>query len=287
MIGMRSIKLSKKIAVFILSVFFILSFSTPVFAANNSNHPLKKDHSLINRHINAAPSWHFLIAPYGWIFGMRGDMIIRGTRSTVDMTPHDILNLLDDVDFIGELHMEAEHGPLTLMVDPTYLKLTTDVGVGPIGVTLSPSLTILDFGAFYTVLTNPALHDATSPVKFQLFAGGRYFKMKLKISPKRFPSASGSQHILAPIVGGRLIFPIDKKFTFTARGDIGGFDFDDTQSTWSATLLGQYAFNKCVTLAVGYRFLGIHFIKNVAGTTTKSGMNITFYGPVVGIIFKI
>jgi len=225
--------------------------------------------------------WHFLIAPYGWLFGMHGPLVVKGSVTNVDLTPSDTLRLISDIDAIWQLHLEALHGPLALMVDTTYLKLTTDVGVGPIGLTLTPSLTIIDFGAFYTIATNPAMGDATTPVRFQLFGGGRYFKIAARVTPKRFPTISGSQHILAPIVGARLIFPVEKQFQFIVRGDVGGFNVDCTRSTWSATILGQYLFHHWLALSVGYRALGVHFMKEA------SGGDLTLYGPVVGLIFKI
>jgi len=211
---------------------------------------------------------------------MTGKLTAAGNTVNLDTQPSDTLENLDKVDFIGEVHIEVGHGRWDFMLDPTYLKLSTNVGFGPISAGLSPELAIIDFGAYYSVLQHAAINGAPNPIVFQVFAGGRYFHMGAEVSPKKLPTISGSASFIAPMLGARIKLPVDPNFTFVLRGDYGGFGVDHASSTWSAAILGKVHMYKCLSFAVGYRLLGIDYSEN------NSGMDGTLYGPVIGVIFK-
>ena len=73
--------------------------------------------------------WEFLLIPYGWLTRVDGDVTVRGIESSADVSFSDIL---ENLDFGGQVHFEAWKGEWGLFVDPTYLKLSTDADVGPI-----------------------------------------------------------------------------------------------------------------------------------------------------------
>jgi hypothetical protein len=265
----------KAIPRFILSALFLLSFGlAPItsMAVNDSD---------LAPVIQQSNKWQVLIAPYGWLFGTDGTITARGTESTVDVTPMDLLRNLSAIDFIGQIHLELKRGPINLVFDPTYLKLTQSVRVGPIGADITPSMTIIDFGAYFTVLRKMASDHPYRGGIFQLFGGGRYFKIGAKIKPLRLPSVSGSTDFLAPVIGARLGLALNRALAFIAKADFGGFNVDCAKSTWGGALLGKYRFHKNWQVVAGYRWLSVNFSKGSG--TSKGGMDATLYGPEAGI----
>ena len=234
-----------------------------------------------------APSsspWQFIIAPYGWIFGMKGDMTIKGSTTTLDVTPLDVLKALNKVDAIFQLHVEARKGRWAFMFDPTYLKVTQDGSMGPISVSVTPSILLVDFGAFYSVLTHQLSQSLYSPLTFQVFAGGRYFEMKARIEPKRLPSVTQEQSFTTPIIGARILSQLGQNVYLILRGDYGGFGIDGVKNTWAASLLGQYAFTRHVALALGFRVLGIDY--GTGSGANRFAVDTRIYGPVLGLQFS-
>lgn len=232
---------------------------------------------------NQKTEWDYTIAPYGWIFGINGSMTVKGTTIKIDTTPGDTLKLLKDVDFIGQLHMEANKGPWTILLDPTYLKLTQDGSMGPLAATVSPEIAFVDFGTFYT-LANPRIAQTQKPLLIQVLGGGRYFHMRIKIRPSMLPSVSESQDFVTPIIGGRIKTQLDKRWNLLIRGDIGGFGIDDVKKTWSASAITEYSLNKKCMLALGFRVMGIDYAHGSGAS--RFAIDTRFWGPVFGIIFK-
>lgn len=255
----------------VVTALFICTLSIPInsFAENSNN--------------DESDSWRFMIAPYAWIFGMNGTLTLNDTTSDVSTTPMDTLEMLGDIDFIGELHVELTKDRWTLLFDPTYLKLTQDVSVGPIGASITPEITFVDFGAFYS-LAESSLIAHQKPAVFQVLAGGRYYSMKAKIAPDRLPSVSGDQDFLTPIIGARVLAPLSKNWKLALRGDYGGFDIDDVTETWSASVLGNYSFNQKIELVAGFRVLAVNFEKGSG--QDRFDINMRFWGPLIGVAFR-
>lgn len=233
----------------------------------------------------SSSQWHFTIAPYGWIFGMKGDMTIKGNTSDLDVTPLDVIKSLNKVDAIFQLHMEAGKGRWSFMFDPTYLKLTQDGSMGPLSVSVTPSILLIDFGAFYSLATHQLSQSFYSPLTFQAFAGGRYFEMKARINPQRLPNQTQQQSFTTPIIGARLINRLGQHVYLILRGDYGGFGIDGVKNTWSTSLLAQYAFTQHIALALGFRALGIDY-SNGSGAN-RFAVDTRFYGPVLGFVFRL
>ena len=70
-----------------------------------------------------APSdkWEFTIIPYAWLVGISGDISVRDRTAHVSVPFNDILQNLD---FGGEVQVEARKGQWGILFQENYLKLT-------------------------------------------------------------------------------------------------------------------------------------------------------------------
>lgn len=228
-------------------------------------------------------SWQYVIAPYGWLFGANGSITVRDNPSTVDFTPIDTLERLDKVDFLYQLHLEAHKRPWAVMVDGTYIKLTENARLGPLSASISPELTLIDFGVFYTVM-DLGIPATEGHVQFDIFGGGRYGRMKITLTPTRLPSLGGERDFITPTLGGRMITRPNENLGVTLRGYIGGFGVDGVKYIWSATGLVNFFITDNTAIAAGYRIVGIDY-ENGSGAN-RFAINARTYGPVIGLFFK-
>jgi hypothetical protein len=225
--------------------------------------------------------WHFLIAPYMWGSSIDGDATIRDRTTHITIPFSKILKYLD---FAAEAHLEAGYGPLTFMIDPTYLKLAKDVDARlprtqfSLHSHLISETTLIDGGVFYRILTtSPATKEYAS---LELLGGVRYLNVSNDLSFARIsPTLSTNTQLTAPIVGARVKYDPAPRAHLWLRGDVGGFGVDNVKNTWSSAVGFSYTIYRHVDLGVAYRVLDIHF------TTPHATMNVLMYGPMVGIAF--
>lgn len=243
--------------------------------------------------------WHVVIAPYGWVFGMNGSMTVKDNEADLNFKPIDVLKNLSKVDSIFQIHLEAGVDKWALMFDSTYLKVSTDVSVNvplplppffgrrtiTLGGTITPSIFLSDFGAFYSVAQKSASKFFGNVLDLQAFVGGRYLNMKGRITPLRLPQVEEQQSFLAPIVGGRLFYNISKKYQLILLGNVGGFGVDDARFTWTASLLANIFFKEYFALAFGVRVEGFDYQRGSGAD--RFALDSTFYGPIIGLVFKI
>lgn len=242
---------------------------TPTVAPTPSPFQEEKDH------------WRFMIAPYGWLFGINGTMTVKGNSVKLDTTPADTFDILSDVDALGEVHMEASKNRWTFMLDPTYLKITQDAAANA---SVTTELGLVDFGAFYTLAESLIENNESHAVKLQFLGAGRYFNTKMTIRPQGLPSVSRRQNFITPIIGLRYVFKFGEHVNGILRGDYGGFNIDDVKRTWSVNAMVDYQFNPTIAVGIGYRLLGINFSKGNADTKFKQ--NTRYFGPMLGLIFR-
>lgn len=270
---------------YLLVFFFLSSFSSPSFANTTQTNFTNND----------SDGWHFLIAPYGWLSSISADISVK------DITEHIFIptsKIFKNLDFVGELHLEASRGPWTFMLDPTYLKLSVDttagpiyvgplnrIVIGPVDASVGSQTLLIDGGVFYRVYQ---VQTAPSQLfSFEVLGGARYLGLKNTISlglsqAELFPgiNVSDSTNVVAPILGGRIKQDFSKAHLWL-RGDVGGFGVDDVTDTWSAIAGLTYNVSPHVDLGIAYRVLKI----NVNKSDTLA-FDTLMYGPELGIVFQ-
>lgn len=256
--------------------------------------------------------WHFLVAPYGWMPAIDGEVTVKDTTHHVFIP---FSKILSNLDFAGEIHLEANRGRLTFMLDPTYLKVTNNfeqmvdrtrfvILPTPVPVTvpvttvltanetLTSATTLIDGGIFYRLFSGaPAANQYAS---FEILGGGRYFGTnnsfefrssrnttidQFTFERLRSLDVSSTNQLIAPIVGARIKYDPSPRWHLWVRGDGGGFNVDNMQSTWSATGGIGFTVHPHIDLGLAYRALDIKF------TQSNAAMNVFMYGPMAGIAF--
>lgn len=241
-----------------VTCFFVLVFATwsNTAAANNSSH---------------TDGWHFLIAPYLWASSVSGDVTVKGNTRDFHVSFADILKHFD---FGAQAHLEAGHGPWTLMLDSTYLKLSDDRDKGLIRPSITSQIVLIDAGVFYRIFSTP-LH-ADQFLSFEILGGARYLSLDNQMDFPMRLSLSDRTQMTTPIVGGRLKADLTPKTYVWLRGDVGGFHIGHVNNTWSGSAGIAYSINSHLDLGIAYHVLKIDFNKG------NAAMNVLMYGPMLG-----
>lgn len=243
---------------------------------------------------NTTDKWRFSIAPYGWMSSLSSDITVKNTSQHIFMP---FGKILKEIDFAGEVHLEATRGPWTLMLDPTYIKLSSksNVGpvyvgplqqyiVGPIDINTTAQTLLIDGGAFYKAYNHQI--SATQSLSLEALAGARYLGLKNKLAlgfsrAELFPGMdiSATVNVLAPIIGARIKQDFSKAHAWL-RADVGGFGVDHVNNTWSATAGWAYNISPKIELGIAYRVLKIDITKsNILALKTL------MYGPELGFAY--
>lgn len=72
--------------------------------------------------------WEVILTPYLWAVGLDGDMTVKGTEADVS---EDFGDILDDLDFAMEAHLEIWKGNWGGFFDGTYVDLSAEGGSRP------------------------------------------------------------------------------------------------------------------------------------------------------------
>lgn len=222
--------------------------------------------------------WHMYVAPFLWGSSISSDIDTQGISTHFTVPFSEIFNSLD---FAGELHIEANNGPWTIMIDPTYVKYSDTKNYANTQLDITSQNWIVDGGVFFNMFSNPI--SADQMFSMELMAGARYLDLENSLgitTPANHVSTESNNEYLAPIVGARLSYDIGQTSHFWLRGDVGGFGVDNVSNTWQTILGYAYSINDNVDLGIAYRVLRFDTKQTNADTSTY------LYGPEVGIAFK-
>jgi hypothetical protein len=233
--------------------------------------------------------WEFIVIPYFWLASLDGDTTVKGVKSSVNLSGSDLLDMLD---YGGEVHVEAWKGRWGIFLDPTFLKLSADGHVnrplvGRIDVDVDLKEWLVEFGGLYTLGKWPIGANGKR-LSLDLLGGGRYWYMKGKLNAD-IPLLGLSRRVeqskdwIDPIVGARLRADLSNKLSLAVRGDIGGFSVG-SDFTWNASAIFGYQFSQTVSAWLGYRGLGVDY--ESGSGFSKFKYDVIMQGPIVGLGFR-
>jgi hypothetical protein len=261
--------------------------------------------------------WRFTASLYLWVTGMSGDLMVRGRDVPIDLSFSDLLNASDTlVGLFG--YFEGMKGRFGFALDSAYARLSADLdasvtSVGPAEISLEGGewdfrLFVLDFAGFYRFYEVRHWSETERATRrrplmaFDALLGGRYSHEKLELKgtvrssvtvgdvpilDETYPFAlEPSNHLVDPILGGRIILWPAERVELALWGDFGGFgaghDF-----TWQLKGVAGYSFRMFgvdSSVFAGYRSLYVERkIEEGSGTLETS---ITLHGPVVGLVCR-
>jgi hypothetical protein len=129
----------------------------------------------------AKSKWAFDVIPYFWMAGMDGDVSVRGRESGTSASFSDIV---DHLDFMGEVHVEARKDKWGIFFDGSYLDLSITGTVinhpypslGPLDGKLDLTEWIIELGGLYQVARWRL--EKGRAVHLDVLGEGRYWKLE-------------------------------------------------------------------------------------------------------------
>jgi hypothetical protein len=229
--------------------------------------------------------WEFLVAPYLWMSSISMDLESSDVSSSTDV---DFSDLLKELDFAMQVHIEARRDKLGLYLDETFIKVSP-VAVDRFLFQQSTDLrtNILEFGAGYAVMDKYVGKKQERRLRIEPFVGGRWMWMKPKVKLKAWPrgvniASEDSIDWFDLVVGTRAVGDFSEKWGYSANLNAGGFGIgSSSEITWNITALLHYRLNERSTLVFGYRHLDIDYEPN-----SNIDVDMEMSGPLIGVGFK-
>jgi opacity protein-like surface antigen len=240
--------------------------------------------------------WNFMVTPYFNANSLDVVSTINGVEADVDL---DFSDIIDDFDVWGvATRVDARKGKSKwgLFLDGWYLDLESDFklnhdAIDKVEVDISQGQ--VDLAVTYRLFKGLPMKKVGCylPLSLDVWGGARYAYLKQKIKPESnipaVPRTLGkSKDWVEPLVGARIQFPVTKKLTLHALGDVSGFGVGSASDrTWSCTAGFDYQLFEKVSFKLGYKYYDIKY-SNGSGTS-KFGLDGTEQGPWLGITFHL
>jgi hypothetical protein len=221
-----------------------------------------------------ADEWDWSVTPYAWLIGTR--------FSTAFDIPEDGEQVFSDIvknlDFAAQLHLEAERNGLGFMLDLTNLQLSDSTTQNNYTLNTDSSTTLLEAAVLLRALE--ANRSRTT-----LFAGVRALDVDLDLNVTRVEPAaattalSNSATLTDFMVGARYQYALNDQWSLYARGDVAS---GDTDFSWNASMLAGRDIGKSGLLILGYRYLNVEFKRG----DELLDPTLVVSGPMLGYSFR-
>lgn len=209
--------------------------------------------------------WTVDLTPYLWAAGVDSEIEIGPLKGETDS---DFSDILDSLEGAIMLHLEVGRERYGFFSDLMYMKLNVDADRRLLDLELDLELLMLEAGGYYRF---------GSPKRsLDLLAGARLIAIDTELELTPGPDASKNVDWVDPIVGARLIGSLSEKWSYSLRGDVGGFGVG-SDITWNAIALLRYDLTKRSELVFGYRYLYIDY------DSGRFELRTSFHGPIMGV----
>jgi hypothetical protein len=202
------------------------------------------------------------LKPNFWIPSYKGKAVIAGHAADIDVSLNDMLQLLDEVECIVPINLEARWKNWGVSVDVLYVKLEDRITMGPITVKPQLEQEILELAGFYRLGVWPVGTNA-GRLSLDILGGARYNRMQGDVGllgGRGAVNVSGTQEWWDLFIGPRIIYQPCEKFRVFVRGDVGGFGIEGSSKfTWQTVAGARYDITKNIFVEAGYRVLDIDY----------------------------
>jgi hypothetical protein len=216
------------------------------------------------------------ITPYLWMVNFDGDLSIGPIEQGIEKSFSDLLN---DLDFAGEIYAEVGKGKHAFHIDYTYLRVKPDPTElesppFPPNAELSTKLTTNLFESAYNFRWK-------GPGGPALIVGARLTDLDMRFSPTNLEAVNAGPSWWDYFLGIKTQNIISPKWGFDFYGTIGTGG-SDLPWTLQATFARRYSNDN--RLMLGFRVWGIDYseTKNMINTE----LDLTIYGISVGYEFN-
>lgn len=253
------------------------------------------------------PSVVVAISPYGWLTGYDGELLARGIQASVAASFADVLGRSDSVvGLMGALDVELDR--VVLQFNGAFAKAEIEgtrgrARSGPLGGGVSVSAEaqttletlLLEAAAGYRLVNERFGDRQQHRWTLDALGGVRIstLDVKLNVTAEANVTLPGGEVLTAgvarqltaeeewlePLVGLRAAVRLNESLVLSVRGDVGGFDVDDSQFAWQAIALAGYRWQLdgwALGVFAGYRAVGQRY-ESAALT-----WDVVTHGPVLG-----
>jgi hypothetical protein len=236
-----------------------------------------------------ARDWTFFVAPFGWLAGTGGTVVVNGEETDIDASFSDLSKRTRGG---FQVYFEARHKKWFVAFEGTWATLGEEIEGQILTTDIEVEQRIYDiragYEAYWKFLGAPPEDpkvDWRRRVVVDVFGGGRYFRTAPKITifrPIGEPIASSTiDSRVDPFVGLRVAWDWSYRWGMGFRGDIGGFGIGDaSQFTWQSTVEIGYRLSKRVVILGGYRWLDFDTITGEG--EDRNGQALLQHGPILG-----
>ena len=223
--------------------------------------------------------WHFVVAPYLWFSGLKGDLSVKGLPEIpVEKSFSDIWSDFH-IGFLG--HFEGRKNRWGFATDIMYMDLHAPVAsnapvVGALGLDATvKSLTVEGLG-FYRVATGGRKDN---PAHLDVLVGARYYGMSAQLNAtgpngNEWAGDKNDFSWVDGLAGLRFRAPLGSRFALIGRGDVATFG---SKFTWN--LEGDLAasLSEHWTAGAGWRHFDIDYDKGTG--TDRKLFDVAYDGP--------
>jgi len=208
---------------------------------------------------DAGGGWHYLVQPYAMFPNMNGETGIGDLPTIpVDEDPQDIF---DNLQMGAMLYLEARNDSWTFSSDVLYMDLGSDIGGGDPPTLLEGNVDVSQIGWELAAMRR------VTPW-WELGIGLTYnqvdvdldLTLNLPIVGPTDRSGGLEENWIDPTIVSRVAFPINDKWSFQARGNIGGFGVG-SDLMWQIMADVVYRQSDKWSFAFGYRVIDIDYDK--------------------------
>lgn len=232
-----------------------------------------------------------LLAPYGWIAGINGQVGVAGRTVNVDITPGEVLSKLGSVDGALMLHAEVGKGDWGFILDGSLIRAGTSTAIVPAQVDITLQQTMIEALGMYRLVEVSDFRVEGKSLSVDLLAGGRFYEFGNILTVRPFDPMLPTVPLnlsatwVDMVIGGRTLIPITNSLDVFGRADIGGFGIGSSSTlAWNLIAGVDWKMTSCSTLTAGYRELNINKSGGVGATAFDC--NAKMYGPFMAIAFR-
>lgn len=231
-----------------------------------------------------------LVAPYGWISGINGQIATPGRVLNINVSPSDVLQHLDDLNGAFMLHTEVGRGDWGLILDTNLIRLSPQVVTAPALIDVTLQQTLIEFLGMYRLVEASDYLVEGKSLTVDLLAGARYYQVGNSLAidpfapgPTLFEERSKTWVDL--VIGARARAPLTSNLDAFARADIGGFGIGSSSNlAWNVVAGLDYQWNSSTSLLAGYRILDID--QSSGAGATAFGFDVQMAGPFAALAFQ-
>ena len=239
--------------------------------------------------------WQFKFMPYAWVPAVlkANKATLSGVSGSIRLNTQDIL---DNLDMVMYGRVEGwKDDKWGFSYDTFYLNLGYDDGFSPKGfvdVELDMDIRVWmnDFAVHYRLVDERFGEGNKERFIFEPYGGLRYVYLREIADVEvdvpglgsRGDELGDSRDWVEPLVGARISWDLNEKFSLNFRGDAGGFGIGSASDLTYNIIPGcTYKLTENTTFDFSYRYFNMDY-SNGSGSD-ELGLDVEAYGPVFGL----